>query len=196
MPGLKKATSPLKERLFKRKNKGQKKDNASLKSISKKNRKKEKRKRQKTIFFGLSIVILAFGLLFFGIVYMLSPEYTLRARIKVIRGGYELVYDVSSIDVDRFNKLPEIGDTIYVDEFGNPTISPRHAIRMRVVDIENDTVHTEFAINNVPLFISTSDLQNIVKKTDNGRIYSHVNVAGKIIGSSFKMHSISFDRSL
>ena len=163
-----------------------------LKKISKQIKKNRKAQRVKPVVFATTMLFMIVALFVYSISYLVAPDFSFQATIKTVRGGYEIVYDITAIPANRFQTLPAIDDIIYVTETGYPSSTTRNSIRMRVNSIENDLVNLSFDIKNVPTFLSTSELVRMASNAKPGAIYQKIKVTGKVMGGRFIADSISF----
>lgn len=188
--GILKSRSPIEETLKPTDEEKKKKRKSPLKRKSKEERKKSK--RRKTLVFGATLFLMVVALFIYSISFLLAPSYTLKAKIRTTRGGYELVYDLCTAPRNLLPDNIEIGDTVYMRDNGTVSYTTKDSIRMKVIGIENGSVSLEFDIVNVPTFVSTTDMKTIVKTPDGSNVYSYIYVVGKVMGGKFTLQKLYF----
>ena len=180
--------SPLEETLLPQSDEKKKKRKSPLKQKSK--QEKKKRKHRKPVVFGTTLFLMVVMLFVYSLSFLLAPSFTLKAQIRTVHGGYELVYDICTISKSALSDTTGVGDIIYMRSNGTVSKTTKDAIRMKVVSIEDGKAQLEFDVSNVPTFISTADMKAIIKSPNKGGIYSYIYVVGKIMGGKFTLQKL------
>lgn len=189
----KKSESPIRKKLLLNEeslNQGKKSSKSLLRRKSKEHKKKNK--KRKFVVFGMTFFLMIVFLLIYSLSFLLAPSYNLKAVIKTVRGGYELSYEICTVSTSSLPDNISIGDTVYMTETGTVSRTAKNALKMKVASIGVENSMLEFAISDVPNFISTSDMKSVVKNSSNGKIYSHIYISGKVIGGRFVLQKLYF----
>lgn len=179
------------EEFDKKKKRGKrKKQRSPLKDISKKKKKQRRRERTPLIAFLTTLLLMLIALFVYSVSYLLSPTYTFTADITVVKGGYQLQYDMCEVPLRILDKDVKVGDEQYFTPHGLPSNTSKNSVLMKVVKIEDGIAYLEFVAEGIPTFISTAEMKEIVKKYENGKQYSTINVVGKIVANRFTLIKI------
>ena len=174
----------------KQKKRKRKKQKSPLKDISKRKKKQRRRERTPLIAFLTTLLLMLIALFIYSVPYLLSPTYTFTADITVVRGGYQLQYDMCEVPLRILDEDIEVGDEKYFTQYGLPSNTSKDSVLMKVVKIEDGTAYLEFVAEGIPTFISTAEMKEIIKKFENGKQYSTVCVVGKIVANRFTLIKI------
>lgn len=126
---------------------------------------------------------------------MLSPRFSFEANIIVTKGGYNLVYDITSLPSSIFDNDIQVGDDVYVNQYGVISQSPKNCVSMKIVEIDEDYVTLEFNVRDVPTFIDTTTLKTVMQtEAVYGKQISKVYINGKVIGGRFVLSKITLQQ--
>lgn len=165
-----------------------------LKKQAKKNQKSAKKKHLiklapavSTIFF----LILIF--LFYLCTMILSPKFTIPAKISVVKGGYELTYKICEVPLGTLPENIEIGDKFYIDTFGRYQKTPRNGMQVKVtsIDEKKGIAYTKFTADDVPYFITTEEYKEAYKGDSINKIIDTVYITGKFAFKRFNLYEIT-----
>ena len=188
------AKSPLQELLRPTDPDKKERGKSPLRQKAKKAKRAQKKKRlQRYTMIGASILLMVFVLLIISFAFLVAPSHSLKAKIRAVRGGYELTYEICQVNTNVFSKDVKIGDTVYMSDNGTPAKGGRNAIKMKVVSIDNSTATLAFDVKNIPDFISTTDMKTMVKSSSSGQLYNHIYVVGKVMGGKFTLQQLRYE---
>ncbi len=175
----------------KRKRRKKNKKKSPLKEISKNKKNARRNGRPKMVVFAASLLLMLVVLFVYCVAYLLSPTYTLVAEITVVRGGYQLNYEICEIPRHILDEDIKVGDEMYFTTHGLPSDTSRNSIKLEIKEITDETVYLDFVAEGFPTFISTKEMKNIIKVTQSGgKQYSIVYIEGKIVANKFSLSQI------
>lgn len=154
---------------------------------------KSKNSKLPAMGFAATFLLMLICLLIYSISFLVAPGHELVAKISVVKGGYELIYENEQLSLSQFPEDVKIGDTYYISDTGNVTKTTKNTIKMVVVKIEDNTVFLKFCIDDMPQFISTADMKKLIynyRDTGQQQQISKVRISGKILLNRFTLLEI------
>ena len=188
--GLDESESDSDESKKKSKRKKRKKIKSPLKEASNKRKKERKNGRPRMVGFIGTLLLMLVVLFVYSLSFLLAPTHTLVAQISVVRGGYNLTYDICEMNLSLLPDDIDVGDTFYVTSYGSPANTSKNSILMKVISVDGDVAKLDFVAEGFPTFISTSEMKNIIKTTEIGKTYTSVLITGKIVANKFSLMKI------
>ena len=174
----------------KSKRKKRKKIKSPLKEASNKRKKERKNGRPRMVGFIGTLLLMLVVLFVYSLSFLLAPTHTLVAQISVVRGGYNLTYDICEMNLSLLPEDIDVGDTFYVTSYGSPANTSKNSILMKVISVDGDVAKLDFVAEGFPTFISTSEMKNIIKTTESGKTYTSVLITGKVVANKFSLMKI------
>jgi hypothetical protein len=165
------------------------KDNAKspLKSVLKD---RGKKRSIPMVGFAGTLLLMIFCLLIYSVSYLIAPDHCLTAQIKVVKGGYELIYELEEAPLSIFPEDVSVGDEFYFTDRGLMVKTNKNSMLMRVVKIEGNSVLLEFCASEVPQFISTSQMKGLLNDKSTGKQFSTVKITGRVLLNRFSLIKI------
>lgn len=151
---------------------------------------KGKKKSIPMIGFAGTLLLMVFCLIVYSISYLVAPDHILTANIKVVKGGYELIYELEEAPLSIFPADVKVGDEFYFSDTGLIVKTNKNSLLLKVVKIENNLVTLEFCANEVPQFISTSQMKGLLRDDSSGKQFSKIKVTGKVLLNRFSLIKI------
>lgn len=146
----------------------------------------------KPALFITVIFLMLIALAIFALCYSFAPEHSLVASVSTVRGGFSLTYDLETVRASFLPADIREGDSLYMTQSGVPVSIPRDGIKMTVkeIDRESGDATLVFGVDDVPDFISTEDMINLLQEFESGTVINKVIVVGKVLGGRFVVHTV------